>query len=100
MAIRVRLHGRFADAAHTHQLDITAPLQTVGDLLNELVQRYGPRLHDLLFDPRTRQLNPTTILLVDGHSIRLLHGLHTPLLPHTTVTLDTIDVLETVGGGS
>jgi len=38
-------------------------------------------------------------MLVNGHSVKMLEGLRTPLLEHDMVTIDSVDVLEIVGGG-
>jgi hypothetical protein len=38
-------------------------------------------------------------MLVNGHSIRLLHGLKTHLYGNNDIVIDNIDILETEGGG-
>jgi len=86
-------------AAGTGEIVLNEPIRSVGDLLEQLVQRFGPEIQRQLFDTNMKEPNSSLVVLVDGHSIRLLHGLNTPLAEGNTVTIDRIDVMELVGGG-
>lgn len=99
MPIRVKLHGRLRMAAGTDQIELPVTVKNVGDLLEELVQRAGPETRQYIFDPGTKELSPSLIMLVNGHSIRMLEGLSTPLLEKDTVSIDSVDIMEIVGGG-
>ena len=97
--IRVRLHGRPRAAAGLEEIEINQPVRTFRDLLNALTQILGDGFRRYLFDPAMSSVNSNIILLVNGHSIRMLEGLETLLLDKDTVTIDSVDVLEIVGGG-
>ena len=99
MPIRVKLHGRLRMAAGSDQIELPESVKNVGDVLDELVRRVGPDVRQYIFDPGTKELSPTLIMLVNGHSIRMLEGLNTPLLEKDVVTIDSVDIMEIVGGG-
>jgi molybdopterin converting factor small subunit len=99
MAVRVKLHGRLRMAAGSDQIELPETVKSVGDLLDELVRRVGPEARQYIFDPGTRELSTSLIMLVNGHSIRMLEGLNTPLLEKDVVTIDSVDIMEIVGGG-
>ena len=99
MPILVKLHGRLRIAAGLDQMDLPETLKNVGELLEELIRRAGPQARQYVFDPGTKELSPSLIMLVNGHSIRMLEGLNTPLLEKDTVSIDSVDIMEIVGGG-
>lgn len=99
MAIRVKLHGRVRTAAGSDEIEVAETVKTVGDLLEELTRRIGPDFSRYIFDPGTKEMSANLIMLVNGHSVKMLEGLRTPLLEHDMVTIDSVDVLEIVGGG-
>lgn len=99
MPIRVKLHGRLRMAAGSDELDITEKVKNVGDLLEELTRRLGPKVMGYIFDPGTKELSPSLIVLVNGHSVKMLEGLNTPLLEKDTIMIDSVDIMEIVGGG-
>jgi len=99
MSIRVKLHGRLRMAAGSDEVEIPENVKNVGDLLEELARRLGPEVRKYVFDPGTKELSPSLILLVNGHSVRMLDGLNTPLLEKDSVTIDSVDIMEIVGGG-
>jgi len=86
-------------AAGTDQIELPETVKNVGDLLEALIQRTGPQARQYVYDPGTRELSPSLIMLVNGHSIKMLEGLDTPLLDKDTVTVDSVDIMEIVGGG-
>lgn len=99
MPIQVRLHGRLRMTAGSDQIEVPASVRDVGGLLEELIRRVGPEVRQYVFDPGTKELSPSLIMLVNGHSIRMLEGLNTPLLEKDAVTIDSVDIMEIVGGG-
>jgi molybdopterin converting factor small subunit len=99
MPIRVKLHGRIRIAVGSDQIELPETLTNVGELLEELIRRTGPEARRYVFDPGTKEPSPSLIMLVNGHSIRMLEGLNTPLLEKDTVSIDTVDIMEIVGGG-
>jgi len=86
-------------AAGSDEIELSETVRDVGGLLEEIIRKAGPQARQYIFDPGTRELSPSLILLVNGHSIRMLEGLSTPLLEKDTVTVDSVDIMEIVGGG-
>jgi len=99
MPILVKLHGRLRMAAGTEDIELPETVRNVGDLVEELTRRLGPDARRLVFDPGTRELSPSVIILVNGHSVKMLEGLNTRLLEKDAVTIDSVDIMEIVGGG-
>jgi molybdopterin converting factor small subunit len=99
MPVRVKLHGRLRMAAGSDQVELPETVENVGALLEELIRRIGPEARQYVFNLGTKELSPSLIMLVNGHSIRMLEGLNTPLLDRDTVTIDSVDIMEIVGGG-
>jgi len=99
MPIRVKLHGRVRMVAGSDQIELPETVKNVGDLLEEIIRRTGPETERYIFDPGTRELSPSVIVLVNGHSVKMLEGLNTPLLEKDAVTIDSVDIMEIVGGG-
>ncbi len=65
---------------------------TVGDLLRELAARYGPEFSRWVLDHG--DLGKFAIVLVNGHDVRQLQRLATPLAPS-----DNVVIFPPVGGG-
>jgi len=99
MPIRVKLHGRLRMAAGSDEVEISEKVRNVGDLLEELTERLGPEARGYIFDPGTKELSPSLIVLVNGHSVKMLEGLNTPLLEKDAIMIDSVDIMEIVGGG-
>lgn len=99
MGIRVKLHGRFRMIGGSAELEIPDNVKNVGDLLEELTRTLAPEIRRYIFDPGTKEFSPSLVMLVNGHSIRMLEGLNTPLTERDDVTIDTVDIMEIVGGG-
>jgi len=97
--IRVRLHGRPRATAGVEEIEINQSVQTFRELLNVLTQMLGKGFGSHLFERDTSNVGSNIILLVNGHSIKMLEGLETPLVDKDTVTIDSVDILEIVGGG-
>jgi molybdopterin converting factor small subunit len=85
--------------AGSDQIHVAETVTSVGGLLEELTKRLGPEARRYIFDPGTKELSPTLIVLVNGHSVRMLEGLNTPLLEKDAITVDSVDIMEIVGGG-
>ena len=99
MPIRVKLHGRLRMSAGSEEIELPETVKNVGELLEELVRRTGQEARRYVFDANTKELSPSLIMLVNGHSIKMLEGVNTPLLEKDTVTIDSVDIMEIVGGG-
>jgi molybdopterin converting factor small subunit len=99
MSIRVKLHGRLRMAAGADEVEIPENVRNVGDLLEELTRRLGPEVRRYIFDLGTKELSPSLIVLVNGHSVKMLEGLNTPLFEKDAITIDSVDIMEIVGGG-
>jgi molybdopterin converting factor small subunit len=99
MSILVKLHGRLRIAAGADEIEIPEKARNVGDLLEELTRRLGPEVRRYIFDPGTKELSPSLIVLVNGHSVKMLEGLNTRLLEKDAITIDSVDIMEIVGGG-
>jgi len=99
LVIRVRLHGKPRMIAGLEEVEVSKPVRTVRDLLEELALMLGKDFGSYLLDPSVRAVGSSVILLVNGHSIKMLEGLETTLLDKDTVTIDSVDILEIVGGG-
>ena len=99
MTIKVKLHGRARVAAGLDEIEVAEKARTVGELLDALTARIGTEFRRTMLDSRTNELSANLILLVNGHSVRMLNGLKTPLLETDVVTIDTVELLEIVGGG-
>jgi molybdopterin converting factor small subunit len=99
MSIRVKLHGRLRMAAGSDEVEIPEKVRNVGDLLEELTHRLGPEVRGYMFDPGTKELSPSLVVLVNGHSVKMLEGLNTPLFEKDAITIDSVDIMEIVGGG-
>ena len=67
------------------QVDVTVDGQTVGDAMEQLVQKY-PTLRPHLYNG-DGQLRPFVNLFVGGSNVRDLQGLATPLDAQTRVLL-------------
>jgi molybdopterin converting factor small subunit len=99
LAITVKLYGRIRDYLEAPEISIEDDVGTVGELVDILNARSGNKLSEFFFDPGTREIRPSFVMLVNGHSIRLLQGLKTKLYGSNDLVIDNIDILETEGGG-
>jgi len=66
---------------------------TVRTLLDRLVDEYGPKLRDYLFDSESEPRGHLQFL-IDGRNIALMQGLNTPLKDGNSFA-----ILPPVGGG-
>jgi molybdopterin converting factor small subunit len=99
VTLTVKLYGRIREYFNAQEIVVDEELETVGQLVDILNERSGGKLSDFFFDPGTREIRPSFVMLVNGHSIRLLQGLKTKLYGDNDVVIDNIDIMETEGGG-
>lgn len=99
MPVKVLLHSRIRDVVGQREIELDPPPGTVGDLVLELVNRFGPKFSQLVFRENATGLRDNVVILVNGHSIKMLRGMETSLAVGDKVTADTLDILELVGGG-
>lgn len=99
MSIKVKLHGRIRSAVGSEEIELPANVSTVDELLQELNRRLGSDANLHIFEVGTNQMHPTLVILVNGHSVKMLEGLKTPLAERDSVSVDSVDIIETVGGG-
>jgi molybdopterin converting factor small subunit len=97
--IRVKLHGRVRIAAGTDEIEIPETVKSVGELIEELAERLGPGLRGYMLLPESNEMSPSLILLVNGHSVKMLEGVRTRLMQQDTISVDSVNILELVGGG-
>jgi molybdopterin converting factor small subunit len=99
MPIRVKFHGRIRVAARLDEIEVPKTTSNVGELLDELVRKLGPDFQRYLYIPGTKELSPNLLILINGHSVRLLAGLKTSILENIAVSIESVDLRETIGGG-
>lgn len=93
MAIVVKFFASFREATGVGEVVIPAA-GNVGELLDELVERFGEKLSSQLYHPKTKRLLETVNILVNGRGINLLEGLNTPLKNG-----DVVAIFPPVSGG-
>ena len=89
--MRVGYFAVLRDIAGKKEEDWTRPAATVGALLRDLAEKYGPEFRRWVLDDRTAAL---AIVLVNGHDVRGLQWFDTPL-----ASTDTVTIIPPVGGG-
>ena len=67
---------------------------TVRTLLSKLVEEYGAKFHDYIFDPASKEPRGHLQFLMDGRNIALMPGLDTVLKEGASLA-----ILPPVGGG-
>jgi len=97
--VTVKFFASVRQATGMSQVDLNPPPKDIRSLLNELVKRFGPNLANQLFEPGTSRMRDAVVILVNGHSIKLLEGLDTRLNSGDMVTSDVAEILQIVGGG-
>jgi MoaD family protein len=98
MRVTVRVYGELRRIAGTSQLAVDFDGKTVGELLDHLSKVWGAEFQSRLFQSGS-DLRPGLVLLANGHSIRLLHGLNTGLSGLDEIEIESVEIAETVGGG-
>ncbi|MFX0182456.1 MAG: MoaD/ThiS family protein [Candidatus Hodarchaeota archaeon] len=97
MKLRVQLFGRLGTNLGS-DIELEFPVEpTIREVIQILVKK-DPILESMLL--KNDNLNPGTILLINGHAInRSESGLDKILNTRDKVTLDRLGFLEIVGGG-
>jgi molybdopterin converting factor small subunit len=99
MGLRVKLHGRFRMAAGTDEIEVPNTVGNIAELLEQLTNKLGLDVRNYMFEAGTGELSPRLIILVNGHSVKMLDGLRTHLAERDSITIDSVDIMEVVGGG-
>ena len=89
--MKVTYFATLRDVAGKNEEDWERPAATVGELLRDLVARYGREFARWVFEDGQLSL---AIILVNGHDVRGLQRLDTPLRP-----TDAVTIFPPVGGG-
>jgi len=89
--MRVAYFATLRDIAGQKEEVWSRPVATVGALLRDLAERYGPEFRRWVLDDGNGALS---IVLVNGHDVRGLQRFDTPLTP-----TDTVTIFPPVGGG-
>ena len=97
MPVKVKMYSRLKTLTGSGEIHLERPPETVRELLEYLTSRFGEKFRDAVY-PQGR-LRDNLVIMVNGHSIKLLKGLDTPLKEEDEVYIDVIDILEIVGGG-
>lgn len=71
-----------------------ADTATVRTLLDKLVDEYGAKFHEYVFDPESKEPRGHLQFLIDGRNIALMQGLDTTLRDGSSFA-----ILPPVGGG-
>ena len=79
------------DVMYKTEEDCAPGAATVGDLLRDLVGRYGHTFEQLVLENGKLRF---ALVLVNGQDVREQQGLQTPLAPD-----DTVVMIPPVGGG-
>jgi len=98
LPITVKLFSNFQEVTGVNQTDVPAA-KDVKSLLERLVEKFGSKLAEQLYEPKTSRLRDSVIILVNGHSIKMLNGVNTPLRSGDVVMTDVVAIFQSVGGG-
>lgn len=100
MTVRVNFYSSYLkEAAGGESILLAEKPRTVGELLDLLAARLGEKFEERVYDPKQKTLKRAVVLLVNGHSVKMLNGMDTPLSAGDNVTIDTVEIVEIVGGG-
>ncbi len=93
MEIECRFFGPFRDAVDDERVVLDVDLDTYGELLTLLEQRY-PGLDGRLLDEETRGFAGSTVVTRNGTDLRHLEGMETPVRDE-----DVVRAIPSVYGG-
>lgn len=100
MTVRVNFYSSYLkEASGTESIHISEEPKTVGELLDLLAAKLGAKFEERVYDSKQKVLKRAVVLLVNGHSVKMLQGMDTPLTSGDNVTIDTVEIVEIVGGG-
>ena len=91
MRVKVRPWGLFQELMGERELEVDIPERAkVGDLLEELTKRYGPKFEGELFQAGKREVKAYIKVLLNGHGAELKARLSEG---------DVVAIFPPVGGG-
>lgn len=93
MKVRVKLFAGFREAAGGSK-ELMDDVGTVGEVLDELVRRFGKKMEEKIYRPEMRELREIAIVLLNGRSLDIPHELSLPLKES-----DVIAIFPPVSGG-
>lgn len=89
--MKVRSWGVFQELMGERELEVNIPSRAkLGDLLEELTKRYGPKFEGELFQQGKREVKPYIKVLLNGHGAELKARLSDG---------DVVAIFPPVGGG-
>lgn len=91
--VTVRTFGQLTSIIGGHQVQVDSPGAAVGDLLEELVAKFGAPLRNFLY-PKGEELSDMLFVLVNGKNIAHLGGAAAPLGEG-----DIVSILPITAGG-
>ncbi|MCS7126215.1 MAG: MoaD family protein [Aigarchaeota archaeon] len=97
MGIRVRLYSRLKEAVGRDEIILDQTPKNVGELIEDISKIFGEDFKKIVY--QDNRLRDNLMILVNGHSIKLLKGLETPLTETDNISIDVIDLVEIIGGG-
>ena len=92
--VRVRLMGFLSTQAGVEETEVELKGRTVGDLMRELVGRFGRAFKESVIDPALGTPAPRVIISVNGVEVGCLRQLDTELRNG-----DVVDIIPIVHGG-
>lgn len=90
--MKIRYYALLRDITGCKEEDWTQPAETVGDLIHNLVARYGQEFERWVM--KDGDIWDLVMILVNGRDVRQSQRFDTPLTP-----TDTIVIFPPVGGG-
>ncbi|MEN2974438.1 MAG: MoaD family protein [Candidatus Caldarchaeales archaeon] len=97
MGIRVRLYSRLKEIANRDEIILDKTPKNVRELIEDISRILGEDFTKTLY--HEGRLRDNLMVLVNGHSIKLLKGVETPLRENDSISIDVIDLVEIIGGG-
>ncbi|MCF8884420.1 MAG: MoaD family protein [Aigarchaeota archaeon] len=97
MGIKVRLYSRLREIVGKDEIILDQVPRNVGELIETISKTLGENFKKAVY--QEGRLRDNLVILVNGHSIKLLKGVETPLTENDNVSIDVIDLVEIIGGG-
>jgi molybdopterin synthase sulfur carrier subunit len=93
MTITVKFFASFREVTGVKEIELPTA-KNVKVLINTLVEKFGPKLTEKLYEPDTSRLRDWVNVLVNGRNVKVLEGLDTALNDN-----DVVAIFPPVGGG-